>query len=108
MGYHMVIKSEKKEILYEDERKFIGYKDGLENARSIRYLFNLCDEEFIDVDTFAETCVFCTELVKMSIKQLYEFLKNYDEDLKKWGQDRTVTDKVKIPPGISHVIVGWD
>ena len=115
MGVRLTITNENNEILYYGS-KLYGYAENLEESASLRYLWDVQGdfiradldiaefEEFVDVMDIA-WCVF--RLCKLSVEQLTEFLRLYDEDLKKWQRDYTISKDVHIPKEVEYVWLGW-
>ena len=74
--------------------KFYGYIEDIERCKSVEYLWRVCNEElskdFCDFEEFCDFLyiVWSSERVcKLTVPQLMEFVKLYDEDLAEHGLD---------------------
>jgi hypothetical protein len=117
MGVRLTILDENDNILYYGS-KLYGYVDSLEQSKSLKYLwdnhseFLIKERGFEDYEDFVlsmEIVYWTEKTVKLSIPQLKEYLKLYDEDLKTWGREYTISDEAEkeIPAGVESVWLEW-
>ena len=117
MGIRLTILDEKGKMLYYGS-KLYGYVGDLEQSKSLKYLWDTCSEFLInergyeDFEDFAicmEIVNWSEKVVKLSIPQLKEFLKFYDEELKKWGREYTISEEAakSIPKDVEYVWLEW-
>lgn len=117
MGVRLTILDEKDNMLFYGS-KLYGYVDNLEQSKSLKYLWDIHSEFLIKERGYEdyEDFVICMEIVhwtekvvKLSIPQLKEYLRLYDEDLKKWGREYTISDEVEkaIPADVEYVWLEW-
>ena len=117
MGTRLTILDEQDNILFYGS-KLYGYESNLEESKSLKYLWDTCSEFLIEERGYEdyEDFVICMEIVnwsekvvKLSIEQLREFITLYDDDLKKWGREYTISDEVEkeIPANVEYVWLEW-
>lgn len=116
MGTRLTIKDEQDNILYYGS-KLVGYVDA-EELSCIKYLWdirkNFLIKEF-EVDSFADFAdVFSwahwvNKVCKLSISELKEFLKRYDEDLCVHEREYYIAEEVEksIPADVKYVWIEW-
>ena len=109
MGYRLTIKNENKEIIFYDDRKLYGYYDDIEKSNSAKFLFDIVGHEkfYDDIYLFVDTCILYEELCQVSIDNLLEFLRLYNEDLKTHGIDHRIDEKVCAQSRVKYVTIGW-
>ncbi len=115
MGVRLTISDETHKILFYGS-KLYGYVENLEESKSLRYLWDI-QGDFIredrDIEDFEEFVTVMgiswslDSLCKLSVEQLSEFLRLYDEDLKKWHMDYTISKDIHIPKEVKYVWLGW-
>lgn len=115
MGVRLTILDEEDNILFYGS-KLYGYED-LENSKSAKYLWDIKSEflinerNFKDFDDFASCMEIegCDKVCKLSIAELKEFLRLYDEDLKMYQKNYTISDSVwkEIPDDVKYVWLEW-
>ena len=94
--------------------KFYGYITDIEHCKSVQYLWKVCNEELSkDFDDFEEFCDFfdCAwftkPMCKMTVPQLMEFVRLYDEDLAEHGWDFKVAERLSVPSCVEFVWLSW-
>ena len=117
MGVRLTILNEEDDILYYGS-KLYGYVDDLEESKSLKYLWDIKSEYLIkehdykDFEDFAlsmNAYTYCDKLCKITIPQLKEFLKLYDEDLQACGRPYVIAEEAmaEIPSNIEYVWLEW-
>ena len=116
MGVRLTILDEQDNILFYGSKLF-GY-EASETLTSLKYLWDIKSDYLIkdrgyeDFDDFAisiEAYTYCDKLCKLSIPELKEFIKLYDEDLIRHDRDYSIAEEVEkaIPTNVEYVWLEW-
>ena len=116
MGTRLTILDEQDNILFYGS-KLYGYEDS-KRLSSLKYLWDIKSDYLIkergyyDFEDFAvcmEVSTMCDKLCKLSITELKEFLKLYDDDLLTHGREYTITEAVEkeISSDVEYVWLEW-
>lgn len=117
MGIRLTIKSKTDEMLYYGS-KLYGYVGDLTGLKSLRYLWEIKGdfltkergyENFEEFAELMDVVTACDNLCELTISQLTEFLRLYDEDLEDCGREYTICDValLTIPNGVESVWIEW-
>lgn len=117
MGDRLTIRDEQDNMLYYGS-KLYGYVDDLEESKSLKYLWDIKSDYLIkehgyeDFEDFALSMncyTYCDKLCKITIPQLKEFLRLYDEDLQMCGIPYVIAEEAEkeIPADVEYVWLEW-
>ncbi len=117
MGVRLTIKSKTDEMFFYGS-KLYGYVGDLTGLKSLRYLWEIKGdfltkergyENFEEFAELMDVITHCDNLCELSIPELTEFLRLYDEDLQHCGREYTISDEAlsEIPKGVELVWIEW-